>query len=148
DLEGFARALSETGVPMSGLSPGDVARLAADRGGTPLESDAGEESISIKLAPQPPGLYRRFVQRAQVGGLLVDHLAVGEPYLALSPLVLDRESDDQLRHLTSVFAGIFDRAARELAADVSTLEAMGFPWVAAELLRAEQPRTPILGRFD
>ncbi len=25
---------------------------------------------------------------------------------------------------------------------------MGFPWVAAELLAAERPRMPLIGRFD
>jgi glutathionylspermidine synthase len=148
DLEDFVRSLAEAGIPMYGLSPSDLARLTSDRDRTGTEAEAAEESISIKLARQAPGLYRRFVQRAQLDGLLADHLAHGEPYLALSPLVLDAESDSTLRRLTNVFARIFDWAARSLAADVPTLEAMGFPWVAAELLQAEIPRTPIIGRFD
>jgi glutathionylspermidine synthase len=148
DLESFARSLAEAGFSISGLEARDLAKLAVDRDAAPTDPGAGEESISVKLASQAPGLYRRFVQRAQVGGLLADHLAHGEPYLALSPLVLDADSDTQLRRLTQLFARIFDRAARCLAADVPTLEAMGFPWVAAELLQTELPRTPIIGRFD
>ncbi|HLZ07453.1 MAG TPA: glutathionylspermidine synthase family protein [Chloroflexota bacterium] len=148
DLLPFARALRDSGLPMSGLTAADLARLAPDGDATAFEPDAGETAISVKLASQAPGLYRRFVQRSQRRGLLADHLAHDEPYLALSPLDLTPSDDFELRGLTETFARIFDRAARSLATDVPTLEAMGFPWVAAELLQAEHPRTPIVGRFD
>ncbi len=96
----------------------------------------------------PSGLYRRFVRRAQVEGRLADHLYAGEPYLALNAVVMEPAESARLARLTETFARAFDRAARRLATNVSLLQEMGFPWVAAELLAAEQPRTPIVGRFD
>src|SRR6185437_13009456 len=96
----------------------------------------------------PDGLYRRFVRRAQIEGRLADHLYAGEPYLAMNAVVLDPGESACLARLTEVFSGAFDRAARRLAGDVSLLQEMGFPWVAAELLTAEKPRVPVVGRFD
>lgn len=96
----------------------------------------------------PDGLYRRFVRRAQVEGRLADHLYAGEPYLALNAIVIEPGDSERLARLTEVFSSAFDRAARRLAGDVSLLQEMGFPWVAAELLSGEQPRVPVLGRFD
>jgi glutathionylspermidine synthase len=93
-------------------------------------------------------LYRRFVRRAQVGGLLADHLVRGEPYLALDALVLDPSDDAALRRLTESFSSIFHKAGQAVAGNVPSLEELGFPWVAAELLRDELPRVPLVGRFD
>lgn len=94
------------------------------------------------------GLYRRFMRRAQVRGLLGDHLVRGEPYLALNALVLTVADLERLRTLTAAFARAFHRVGQQLARDVPTLVELGFPWVAAELLRAEAPRLPLVGRFD
>lgn len=94
------------------------------------------------------GLYRRFVRRAQVEGLLADHLVRGEPYLALDALVLGRGDFDELRALTETFSRAFDRAGRILAADVPGLVEIGFPWAAAEILSGASPRVSLLGRFD
>lgn len=94
------------------------------------------------------GLYRRFVRRAQVDGLLADHLYAGEPYLALNAVVLERSEADLLARLTEVFSTAFDRAGRQLAHDVAAVQELGFPWAAAELLGAELPRVPVVGRFD
>jgi glutathionylspermidine synthase len=95
-----------------------------------------------------PGTYRRFIRRAQIHALLSDHLVGGEPYLAPDAVILSAADDELLRELTAVFARAFDRAARILAEDVPRLESMGFPWVGAELLQAEDPRVPLIGRFD
>lgn len=92
--------------------------------------------------------YQRFVQRAQIEGMFPDGLVRGEPYLALNAVVLNAEDLVLLRWLTRVFSAALERAARQLAQDVPALIELGFPWVAAELLAAERPRTPILGRFD
>ena len=92
--------------------------------------------------------YRRFVRRAEVEGMLVDHLVVGQPYLALNGIVLDAGEAALLDRLTEVFAGALQRAARELAGDVPALVELGFPWVAAELLAAEPRALPLVGRFD
>ena len=93
-------------------------------------------------------LYRDFVQQAQLTGWLTDHLVRGEPYLALNAVVLEADENCLLAGLTETFAVIFDRAARAVMGNVSTLVELGFPWPAAELLSAETPRLPILGRFD
>lgn len=95
-----------------------------------------------------PFRYRRFVRRAQLEGLLADHLVGGEPYLAMDALVLSSEDSAQLQDLTARFSRAFDRAGRALAGNVAALVELGFPWVAAELLAAETPRLPIIGRFD
>lgn len=95
-----------------------------------------------------PRLYERFIRRAQLRGLLADHLVQGEPYLALNALALSQADQEILCCLTSIFSSAFEKAGRSLAASVPTLEGMGFPWVAAELLAAEEPRTPVVGRFD
>lgn len=92
--------------------------------------------------------YRRFVQMAQVRALVPDHLVSGEPYLGLNAIVLDRDEDHLLRSLTESFASALHRLARDLKSDVPALVEMGFPWVAAELLAAEEPRVPLIGRFD
>jgi glutathionylspermidine synthase len=96
----------------------------------------------------PPSRYRRFVRRCLVEGLLSDHLVAGEPYLALNALALCQDDLSELRRLTEAFSSAFEVAGRALRRDVPTLEAMGFPWVAAELLAAEAPRVPVVGRFD
>lgn len=96
----------------------------------------------------PPDLYRRFLQTTQVEALFPDGLVRGEPYLALNALVLAEHDVAQLRRLTGVFSAALGRAARRLATDVPALIELGFPWVAAELLAAEAPRVPIVGRFD
>lgn len=80
--------------------------------------------------------------------MLPDYLANGEPYLAMNAVVLTHGEDRQLRALSEAFVGAFFLAARVLAQDVTRLEEMGFPWVAAELLAAEAPRLPVTGRFD
>jgi glutathionylspermidine synthase len=95
-----------------------------------------------------PARYRRFLRRCLVEGLLSDHLVAGEPYLALNALVLGQDDLHELRRLTEAFSAAFETAGRALRRDVPTLVAMGFPWVAAELLAAEAPRVPIVGRFD
>src|SRR5712692_5208728 len=94
------------------------------------------------------GRYRRFVRRAELCGLLADHLYQGEPYLALNAVVLDQSEAALLRHVTEQFATAFHKAAQVLAADVPRLVAMGFPWAAAELLAAETPAMPLAGRLD
>jgi glutathionylspermidine synthase len=95
-----------------------------------------------------PGRYRRFVRRAQLEAMLADHLFEGEPYLALNAAVLDHAEAALLQELSETFATAFDTAARAIAADVPLLEEIGFPWSAAELLAAETPHLPLLGRFD
>ena len=95
-----------------------------------------------------PHRYRRFVRRAMLEGMLADHLVVGEPYLALNGVVLGREEAELLGRLTAWFSAAFQRVAREAAGDVAGLVAMGFPWVAAELLAEEARPPPIVGRFD
>lgn len=100
------------------------------------------------LAAVSPSRYRRFIRQAQLEGLLADHLVGGEPYLAMDALVLSPNDLAQLKDLTARFSRAFDRAGRALAGDVAALVELGFPWVAAELLAAEAPRLPIIGRFD
>ncbi len=95
-----------------------------------------------------PDMYRRFIQETQIHGLFPDGLVRGEPYLALNGLVLGSKDLKQIQRLTRLFSGALERAARWLASDVPALIELGFPWVAAELLAAEAPRTPIIGRFD
>jgi glutathionylspermidine synthase len=95
-----------------------------------------------------PSRYRRFLRRCLVEGLLSDHLVAGEPYLALNAVVLGQDDLAELRRLTELFSAAFETAGRALRRDVPTLVAMGFPWVAAELLAAETPGVPIVGRFD
>lgn len=92
--------------------------------------------------------YRRFVRSAQVQGMVPDHLVRGEPYLALNAVVLSREEIDCLRALTDAFTRIFDRAARQFLSDPALLVDLGFPWTAAELLIAEEPRIPLVARYD
>lgn len=99
-------------------------------------------------AALPAARYRRFTRRAQLRGMLADHLVRGEPYLALNAAVLGADEAALLRHLTTTFASAFERAGRLLAREVAGLEAIGFPWAAAELLAAEPPRLPLIGRFD
>ncbi|HEV8636887.1 MAG TPA: glutathionylspermidine synthase family protein [Chloroflexota bacterium] len=105
----------------------------------PLLTDAGRLS---------PSRYRRFLRRCLVEGLLSDHLVAGEPYLALNALALGQDDLAELRRLTEAFSRAFEVAGGALQRDVPTLVAIGFPWVAAELLAAESPRVPIVGRFD
>ncbi|MBI2886875.1 MAG: glutathionylspermidine synthase family protein [Chloroflexi bacterium] len=104
----------------------------------------------LATAQQTPSAqrYRRFVQRAQVSGLLPDHLVRGQPYLALNALVLTAGESRQLQSLTEAFSRALHVAGKCLVADVPELQAMGFPWLAAQLLAAEPPRAPLVGRFD
>jgi glutathionylspermidine synthase len=92
--------------------------------------------------------YRRFVQRVQLEGQFPDHLVGGEPYLACNALLLTERDVSMLAELSELFSHLFDRLARSLARDPAGLIHLGFPWVAAELLAAEVPRQPLLGRFD
>jgi glutathionylspermidine synthase len=92
--------------------------------------------------------YRRFVQRVQLEGQFPDHLVGGEPYLACNALLLSERDAALLAELSELFSQLFDRVARSLVRDPARLIQMGFPWVAAELLAAEVPRQPLLGRFD
>lgn len=104
--------------------------------------------LLTKLNDLSPIGYRRFMRRAQVCGLFPDHLVAGSPYLALNALVLTREDRLILQRLTEEFAVLLHEAATSVAADVPTLVELGFPWAAAELLAAETPRMPLVGRFD
>src|SRR5262249_20592198 len=90
-----------------------------------------------------PARYRRVLRRAQLAGLLADHLVAGEPYLALNALVLDPADDARLRELTEAFALAFQVAGEALRPNRAALIDLGFPWMAAELLAAEPPRVPI-----
>jgi glutathionylspermidine synthase len=105
---------------------------------------------ALETAPEgvPTPLHRRFVQRAQVCALLPDHVVAGEPYLSLNGLALPSNDAAELAHLSEVFCGVFDRIAQRLCRDVPGLVDLGFPWMAAELLAAETPRVPLVGRFD
>jgi glutathionylspermidine synthase len=94
------------------------------------------------------GAYQRFLQAALLEGLMADHLVEGEPYLALNAVVLEPRDAVLLPELVEAFTGALVRAGGILARDVPTLVEMGFPWVAAELLAAEEPRAPLVGRFD
>lgn len=94
------------------------------------------------------GRYRRFVRRAELRGLLADHLYEGQPYLALNAVVLDPSEAALLRSLSELFATAFHKGGQALMRDVPRLVEMGFPWAAAELLAAEAPRMPLAGRFD
>jgi glutathionylspermidine synthase len=98
--------------------------------------------------PITQALYRRFIRRAELRGLLADHLYEGEPYLALNAIVLSENDRRLLAGLSDTFASTFHKAAEIVARDVPGLVRMGFPWAAAELLAAEPPRMPVLGRFD
>lgn len=101
----------------------------------------------LSQAPEP-GLYRRFVQHAQIRGMVADHLFRGEPYLAMNAAVLTAAEAGLLARLTEAFARAFVRAGEALRTSTPGLIGLGFPWVAAELLAAEELRAPILGRFD
>src|SRR6478672_1934616 len=92
--------------------------------------------------------YRRFITRAQIAGLLADHLYQGEPYLAMNAIVLNSDEAAELQKLSDLFASAFQKAGRALREDVPALIEMGFPWPAAELLAAEPPRIPLVGRLD
>lgn len=110
-------------------------------------------TANMHILIQDPGaisaaLYRRFARRAQLQGLLPDQVVDGEPYLALNALVLDAADHALLARLTETFAAAFQKAGERLAADVPGLVEMGFPWLAAELLAAEPPRRPLVGRLD
>lgn len=104
--------------------------------------------LIVDPARATEGLYRRFVRRAQLEGYLADHLYAGEPYLAFNAVVLTQREERLLSRLTESFGSAFLLAGRSLAARTAQLQDMGFPWVAAELLRAEVPREPVIGRFD
>ncbi|HEY8475560.1 MAG TPA: glutathionylspermidine synthase family protein [Chloroflexota bacterium] len=95
-----------------------------------------------------PARYRRFLRRVQVEGMVADHLADGDLYLALNAVVLSPEERATLQRLSETFATAFMTAARQVASNVPLLVEWGFPWAAAELLAVEPPRQPLLGRFD
>jgi glutathionylspermidine synthase len=92
--------------------------------------------------------YRGFVHAAMTQGLLPDHLVQGEPYLALNAVVLTSADLQTLIWASERMASAFDHAARALHREVPTLIEMGFPWVAAELLAADPPELPLIGRLD
>ncbi len=92
--------------------------------------------------------YRTFIRRSQLEGMMADWLVEGEPYLACNAIALEPAESALLQHLTRVFSAVFARAGAAVAHDVAALVAMGFPWVAAELLAAEPIEPPIVGRFD
>src|SRR5581483_7236564 len=104
--------------------------------------------LVVDPAAVDPSLYQRLVQGAQVEALMADYLVQGEPYLAPNAMLLGREESRLLRRLTPIFARVFQRAGAIVASDSTLMEEWGFPWVAAELLAAEAPRMPIVGRFD
>lgn len=108
----------------------------------------GPRALVDDPARLSPALYRRFWRRAQLDAAIPDLLVRGEPYLALNALVLTDGDRRCLDRLTAVFSGVFFKAGRRVAAAVPTTVALGFPWAAAELLAAETPRVPIVGRFD
>jgi glutathionylspermidine synthase len=130
------------------LGVGAATRAALGRPHAPREGGHKGRLYKDTTLSSDMARYRRFVRRAQTRALLADNLVLGEPYLALDPVILGADDDDLLHQLTRTFASAFDRGARRLAADVTALEEMGFPWVAAELLQVETPRAPIVGRFD
>jgi glutathionylspermidine synthase len=140
DLARFGRLDAES-RKAGPLSPRERVRVRE-----PILRRAGADGAgdARRFAPR----YRRFIRRAQCGALLADNLVRGEPYLAQDPYVLTTADDACLRRLTDVFAVAFDRAARAVAGDVPALEAMGFPWVAAQLLQTEAFHQPVIGRFD
>jgi glutathionylspermidine synthase len=141
DLRPYVEDLSRTGLLVANGTPGK-----ASSPGEGVLSEQPADSSSV-IRPNP-SLYRRFVRRAQTACFLADHLVRGEPYLAPDALRLSPADDDLLRRLTLTFARVFDFAARQLAGKTSSLEEMGFPWIAAQLLAAETPRTPLVARFD
>jgi glutathionylspermidine synthase len=62
--------------------------------------------------------------------------------------VLERDEHHALCRGTEALASAFVWAGRKLQRDVPLLVDLGFPWAVAELLAAEEPRTPLVGRFD
>jgi glutathionylspermidine synthase len=99
-------------------------------------------------AELPEARYRELLLRAQVEGLLADHLVLGEPYLALNAVVLEPDEDARLRWATTALASALHKAGQALCRDVPQLVELGFPWAAAQLLAVETPRHPVVGRFD
>ncbi|MBI3966947.1 MAG: glutathionylspermidine synthase family protein [Chloroflexi bacterium] len=77
-----------------------------------------------------------------------DFLVRGEPYLTPNALVLTAGEAAELRRITPVLARVFTKAVSALAIDAAALEAMGFHWSVAELLRAEPAAGVLVGRFD
>ncbi|MFN8522381.1 MAG: glutathionylspermidine synthase family protein [Chloroflexota bacterium] len=92
--------------------------------------------------------YQRFLRRAQVRALMADHLVAGEPYPALNALVVTRRDHEALADAVVPLSRAFVKAGRVVARDPATVVAMGFPWMAAELLAAETAMLPLLSRFD
>ena len=137
DLRPYVEALAQSGFPVNG-------KPSAEGRPPQVQGPRGHPGEGVVTA----SLYRRFVRRAQTAGLLADHLVRGEPYLAPDALRLSPADDDLLRRLTVTFARVFDCAARQLAGETASLEEMGFPWIAAQLLAAETPRAPLVARFD
>jgi glutathionylspermidine synthase len=146
DLSNYASELASAGfglrTPANPLSHQETARV---RGAIQSSTGDGE---AVGTDRRYGTRYRRFVRRAQCSALLADNLVRGEPYLSPEPYVLTTADDALLRQLTEVFAVAFDRAAGAVGGNVPALEAMGFPWVAAELLQVEAPYRPVVGRFD
>ena len=92
--------------------------------------------------------YRRFTRRVQLGAMFPDHLSRGRPYLAMNAVVMSHSESAELRRLTGTFVSALVKAGKAVSQDVPTLVDMGFPWSAAELLAAETPRVPLVGRLD
>src|SRR5262245_58920512 len=101
-------------------------------------------------SPTSPRLatYLDFVAQVQRLCPFSDSDVDGEPYLALNALVISRPDLRTLRRATRLLSSAFFKAASALASDVPALIDLGFPWFAAEVLAAETPRVPIVGRFD
>src|SRR5690242_5203887 len=86
-----------------------------------------------------PAAYRRFWRRAQLDAMIPDLMVRGEPYLALNGLVLGSDDRARLDRLTAIFSQVFHAAGQQVAGEIETTIALGFPWAAAELL-AREPR--------
>ena len=102
----------------------------------PADGDAAWEAFLLDVIWETP---------------MPDYLLYGEPYPALNGVVLTADEHRRLARLTTVFAGVFQKAADALARDGAALERMGFPWVAIELLAEEAARERgplLLARFD
>lgn len=100
------------------------------------------------LPEQPAYDWEDFTLAAIREACIPDYLLRGEPYLTLNAVVLTPQEHDCLVALTERFGAIFAKAATALARDTTMLERIGFPWVAAELLRYEPEPPVVLGRFD
>jgi glutathionylspermidine synthase len=82
----------------------------------------------------------------------LDTWAGGHRYLSLGAVVLTDEELAQLRHVTTAFSGLIDRAVDGILADPDWWSALAWPWPAIELARQEPPHpgghASLYGRFD